>query len=475
MNKTECIQNFLEFQELGSRKVQGSFSGGTITSDAGGLLLREVDSANDFIKDFAVCFYDYRNQKKIEHDLEALLSQRIFGICLGYEDINDHDELRKDPLFAAVCGKLDPEGKERQVERDKGKPLAGKSTINRIEYTEANIGEPTRYKKILYEEEAIDDYFIEKFIENKQGKKPQKIILDVDATDDPLHGEQQGRFFHGYYDCYCYLPLYIFCGDDLLCAKLKTANLDPGNESIGDIRRVVYKLKTAWPETKIIIRADSGFCRNHIMEFCEENEGVFYLLGLARNNRLQKRIQRELDKAKKQYVKTNQTSKVYKDFTYRTLGSWGRRRRVIGKAEYGSKGENPRFIVTNLLKEEYGAQELYENNYCARGDMENRIKEQQLFLFADRTSCSMLAANRLRLYFASVAYMIMNELRKKGLEGTELSEAQCSTVRLKLLKIGAVITVSVRRVYVKFSSAYPYKDIFIKVLSRLKRTYHLLN
>jgi hypothetical protein len=256
------------------------------------LLLREIDKADNFIKDFAACFYDHRNQKKIEHTLKELLSQRILGICLGYEDINDHDELRKDPLFATVCGKMDPEGKERLLERDKGKPLAGKSTINRVEYTATHRGEPSRYKRILYDEQAIDNYFIEKFIQSKKDRKPELLILDIDATGDPVHGRQHGRFFHGYYDCYCYLPLYIFCGDDLLCAKLKTANLDPGNEAIVDIKRVVNKLKEAWPETKIIIRADSGFCREHIMSFCEEKEGVFYLFGLARNPRLYKRIKR---------------------------------------------------------------------------------------------------------------------------------------------------------------------------------------
>ena len=474
INKTECIQKELEFQELGRRKVTGKFEGGTITSDAGGLLLREIDAANQYIKDFAKCFKDYRDKKKIEHKIEELLAQRIFGICLGYEDVIDHDELRKDPLFATICGKTDPEGKDRNLKRDKGKALAGKSTINRVEYSATHLEEPTRYKKILYDEKMIDNYFIEKFIQSREDDKPECLILDIDATDDPLHGHQQGRFFHGYYDCYCYLPLYIFCGEDLLSVKLRTANLDPGNEALPDIRRVVKRLKEKWPEVKIILRGDSGFCREHIMSWCEQ-EGIFYLFGMSKNNRLYKRIEKELTLVKKIYKKTSKTNRKYKDFTYRTLKSWRRRRRVIGKAEYGFKGENPRFIVTNLGKDEYSAQELYEDVYCTRGDMENRIKEQQLFLFADRTSCAMLAANRLRLYFASVAYVIMNELRKNGLCGTELSRAQCSTIRLKLLKIGAVITVSVRRVFVNFSSAYPYKNIFYQVLSKLNKTYPLLN
>jgi hypothetical protein len=437
--------------------------------------LREIDLANAYIADYAACFEDNRNQEKIEFELETLLRQRIFGICLGYEDLNDHEELRKDPLFATMCGKDDPEGNDREHDRDRGSPLAGKSTLNRIEYSTTDIGIPTRYKKILYNEEAIDTFFIDKFIQGYGNKVPKWLTLDIDATDDPLHGNQQGKFFHGYYDCYCYLPLYIFCGDDLLCAKLKTSNLDPGNEALPQIKEVVQRFKEKWPEVQIIIRGDSGFCRDHIMSWIEEQEGVFYLFGLARNKRLCKRIQKELVKVKDVYGKTNKTNRIFKDFTYRTLQSWSRRRRVIGKAEYGSKGENPRFIVTNLKKEHFEARELYEEEYCARGDMENRIKEQQLFLFADRTSCAMMAANQLRLYFAAVAYVIMNELRKQGLKETELSNSQCSTIRLKLFKIGAVVTISVRRVVINYSSSYPYQELFCRVKENLRKAYPLLN
>jgi hypothetical protein len=457
------------------RKVVGKFEGGTITSDAGGLLLREIDLANAYIADYATCFEDNRNQKKIEFELETLLRQRIFGICLGYEDLNDHDELRKDPLFATVCGKNDPTGNDREHDRDSGIPLAGKSTLNRMEYSTTDRGTPTRYKKILYNEEAIDNFFIDKFIQQYGNKTPEWLTLDIDATDDPVYGHQQSRFFHGYYDCYCYLPLYIFCGDDLLCAKLKTSNLDPGNEALPQIKKVVMRLKEKWPEVQIIIRGDSGFCREPIMNWIEKQEGVFYLVGLARNKRLYKRIRKELGKVKNVYEKTYKTNRIFKDFTYKTLKSWSKRRRVIGKAEYGSKGENPRFVVTNLKKKHFGAQELYEKQYCARGDMENRIKEQQLFLFADRTSCAMLAANQLRLYFAAVAYVIVNELRKQGLKETELSNAQCSTIRLKLFKIGAVVTISVRRVLVNYSSSYPYQELFYRVKENLRKAYPLLN
>jgi len=455
--------------------VVGKFEGGTITSDAGGLLLREIDLANEYITDFASCFEDNRNQEKIEFELETLFRQRIFGICLGYEDLNDHDELRKDPLFATICGKEDPAGNDREHDRDKGIPLAGKSTLNRIEYSRTDEGTPTRYKKILYNEEAIDNFFIDKFIQQYGKKAPKWITLDIDATDDPLHGQQEGRFFHGYYDCYCYLPLYIFCGDDLLCAKLKTSNLDPGNEALPQIKEVVLRLKEKWPLVQIVIRGDSGFCREHIMSWIEEQEGVFYLFGLARNNRLYNRIKKELTKVKDVYEKTYKTNRIYKDFKYKTLQSWNKRRRVIGKAEYGSKGENPRFIVTNLKKEHFEAQELYEKEYCARGDMENRIKEQQLFLFADRTSCAMMAANQLRLYFAAVAYVIMNELRKQGLKETELSNSQCSTIRLKLFKIGAIVTMSVRRVLINYASSYPYQELFCRVKENLRKAYPLLN
>lgn len=378
-------------------------------------------------------------------------------------------------MFAAVCGKIDPTGNDRLLQRDKGKPLAGKSTVNRIEYASVSQGEPNRYKKILYNEQAIDYFIIDKFIQSKGSEIPETLILDIDATDDPVHGHQQGRFFHGYYDCWCYLPLYIFCGDDLLRAKLKTANLDPGNNALDDIREVVTRLRAKWPEVKIIIRGDGGFCRDHIMTWIEEQENVFYLFGLARNSRLVKKIGKELWLAQKLNKETWQPQRLFKNFIYKTRNSWTRKRRVVGKAEWTNKGSNPRFIVCNLDKETYPMKELYEDVYCERGNMENRIKEQQLFLFADRTSCHMLMANQLRLYFASVAYILMNELRKAGLERTELEQAQCSTIRLKLFKIGAVVTISVRRVLVNFSSSYAYQDIFSRVLYNIKIRYPLLN
>ena len=391
---TECTAKLIYFQGLGPRKVVGSFDGGTITSDA--LLLREIDLANKFIEEFSSCFVDYRDPRFTEHSVKELIAQRAFGLCLGYEDLIDHDELRRDPLLDTVCGKLDPTGQSRRKERDRGAALAGKSTLNRLETFGFGTAENRKYKKICYSVEAIDQFFVDTFVRSHR-KVPSEIILDLDATDDSLHGHQQGRFFHGYYDYYCYLPLYIFCGDQLLCAKLKTANLDPGNESLPDVQRVVEQIRKHWPEVRILLRADSGFCREELISWCEEND-VFF--GMAKNTRLLKRIAKQLKKARKRYGEKRRTQRLFKDFTYRTLDSWSRSQRVIGKAEYGAKGENPCFVMTNLARDEIEAQALYEKVYCARGDMENRIKEQQLYLFADRTSSAMMRANQLRLYFS---------------------------------------------------------------------------
>jgi hypothetical protein len=462
----------LQFQGLGKRSVVAAFDGGTISSDAGALLLREVDRAQGLLERFSRCFVDGRDARYIEHTLQELLCQRVMGICLGYEDLNDHDELRRDPLLATVCGKLDPTGENRRYQRDRGKALAGKSTLNRLETFGVGRWETLGCKKIEYCEEAIDRLLVEVFLDSFR-TPPRQIVLDVDATDDPLHGHQEGRFFHGYFDCYCYLPLYIFCDDHLLRAKLKTAKLDPGNEALPDIQQVVGWIRSRWPEVQIILRGDSGFCREEVLRWCEDNE-LFYVFGLARNSRLVKRIAKELKKARKRYYYTplpHQAQKIYKELRYRTLKSWSRTRRVVAKAEYLAKGENPRFVVSNLAREIIEAAQLYEKVYCARGDMENRIKEQQLYLFADRTSSFAMRANQLRLYFSSIAYVLMSALRRQGLQGTEFAQAQCQTIRLKLLKIGAQVRISVRRIYVSLSSAYPYQDIFSQTLTNLKRAY----
>lgn len=467
--KIQCSTKQIHFQRLGPRTVVGSFDGGTITSEAGALLLRELDQANGFFEAFASCFVDYRDPRFVEHSVKELIAQRTVGVCLGYEDLNDHDQLRRDPLLATVCGKLDPIGAKRRNQRDRGNPLAGKSTLNRLETFGVGRLENRKYKKIHYSEEKIDQFFVDVFVKSHR-RVPTEIILDLDATDDPLHGHQEGRFFHGYFDCYCYLPLYIFCGDHLLYAKLKTANLDSGNEALPDVQRLVQRIRKHWPQVRIVLRGDSGFCRDELMSWCEY-EGVFYLFGLAKNSRLLKRIAKELKKARKRYHEQPQPQRIYKDFSYRTLDSWARRRRVIGKAEHLERGENPRFVVTNLARDGITAEELYETMYCARGDMENRVKEQQLYLFSDRTSSATMRANQLRLYFSSLAYVLLNEFRRRALQGTEFAKAQCHTIRLKLLKIGAQVRVSVRRIYVSFASSYPYQGIFFQIMGNLKRAY----
>ncbi len=468
---TECIEQPLLFQELGGRKVVADFEGGTITSDAGALLLREVDLANRFIEGFAECFTDYRKAGYVEHSVQQLVAQRIYGICLGYEDVVDHEGLRADPLFATLCGNTDPTGMGRKHVRDRGHALAGKSTLNRLETTGGHRFYLDRYKRIVANERLVENYLVKVFLLT-YGEKPESIVLDLDTTDDEIHGGQEGRFFHGYYDCYCYLPLYIFCGDQLLCAKLRPSNIDASEGALAEVERIVELIREEWPEVKILLRGDSGFCRDETMSWCEAN-GVDYLFGMARNSRLSSRIDKELKRAERLYEKSGEPARIFKDFTYRTLKSWSGRRRVVAKAEYLPKGANPRFVVTSVGKEEVPAQQLYEKEYCSRGEMENKIKEQQLYLFSDRTSSATMRANQIRLWFSSVAYLIMNELRKRALQSTEFARATCQTIRLKLLKIGAQVRVSVRRVYVSLASGYPYQETFLKILSAIRKTYPL--
>ncbi len=469
--KTECKQMLFGFRELGKRKVVAEFNGGTISTDSGALLLREVDHGRDFLKQFSNCFTDYRNQGEIEHSLQGLISQRIYGIALGYVDLNDHDTLRTDPLLALLCGKTDPSGQDRRSTRDKGKALAGKSTLNRLELTPPDATEKSRYKKIVYQEEKIKSFFIDTFLDSHK-EKPKHIVLDLDATDDPLHGKQEGRFFHGYYGCYCYLPLYIFCGKHLLCAKLRPSDIDGSAGSIEEVERIVKHIRKEWSEVKIILRADSGFARNELMDWCEANR-VDYIFGLAQNARLKKIIEDELKEAREGYEQTKNAFRIFKDFTYRTLKSWSKQRRVVGKAEHLAKGANPRFVVTSLPQDEINAKQLYESEYCSRGEMENRIKEQQLYLFADRTSSETMRANQLRLWFSSVAYVLLNELRQVGLCSTEFARAQCHTIRNKLLKIGGQIRISVRRISFSLANGYPYQKVFNQVYDNLRNAYPL--
>ena len=463
--KTECNPNQLEFHVLGRRSVIGQFNGGRITSDGGGLLLREVDARLGLIDRLTDCFHDHRNPDLIEHPVRSLLAQRIYGLALGYEDLNDHDVLRADSLLALLVGKQDLTGQQRLRDRDKGNPLAGSSTLNRLELSEPGQAAGSRYKRIAADPTAMDRLLVDLFLESHK-KAPREIWLDLDATDDPLHGHQEGRFFHGYYNCYCYLPLYIFCGEHLLCARLRRSNRDASAGSVKELRRIVAQIRKRWPKVRINIRGDSGFCREPIMRWCESHH-VGYVLGLARNSRLVRAIGGQLREAREKYQRTGKPARCFRDFSYRTRKSWSRSRRVIGKAEYLAKGSNPRFVVTNLPPSRAGAKRLYEKLYCARGDMENRIKEQQLDLFADRTSTATMRANQLRLYFASFAYVLIQGLRRLGLEGTQLARAQCGTIRLKLLKIGARMKITVRKVWLSFSETYPYQSEFAQICRNL--------
>lgn len=463
---TECNQSSFEFHCLNQRKVIAKFDGGNITSDAGVLLLREVEKRTGLIAGLAQCFADYRDARWVEHTVEELLGQRLFGICLGYEDLNDHDQLRWDPMLAVAVNKADPLGLKRLREEDRGKALAGKSTLNRLELGKA--GEIDKYKKILMHEHQIDTWMVKVFID-AHGSAPEEVVLDLDATDDLIHGNQEGRFFHGYYGNYCYLPLYIFSGEHLLCARLRRSNIDGAEGAIEELTRIVGQIRQAWPEVKIILRADSGFCRDDLMCWCEdENNHVDYVFGLAKNERLKKAIADEIKQAETLFGQTQQAARVFKDFRYQTLDSWTRERRVIGKAEWMDKGANPRFIVTSLSANGIDARALYEGFYCARGDMENRIKEQQLDMFADRTSAATMRANQLRLYLSSAAYILMHALRRLGLKDTDLAHAQCQTIRLKLLKIGAQVRVTVRNIWISLAGGYPYADTFATIIGNLQ-------
>jgi hypothetical protein len=445
---TECNPDLYEFARVEGRSVVASFDGGTITTDAGGLLLRATDRAIKLVDRFASCFRDARSSDRVEHEVKTLVGQRVFGIALGYEDLNDHDTLRHDPIMAVLAGKL-------QARRKDCAPVAGKSTLNRLELSRA---EPTRYHKISHDEAAIERLFVDVF-QDAHDKAPRQIILDLDATDDPLHGHQEGRFFQGYYDCYCYLPLYIFCGRHLLAAKLRPSNIDAAAGATEEVARIVEQIRRRWPRVRILLRADSGFCREDLMAWCEANR-VDYLFGLAGNTRLDAEISAELATARAESERTGKPARRFRDFTWSTRDSWSRSRRVVGKAEWTQGEANPRFVVTSLRQSEAETRHLYEKIYCARGEMENRIKECQLDLFADRTSANPILANQLRLWFASMAYVLLSALRRIGLRHAQFADATCGTIRLKLLKIGALVTISVRRVKIAMASGCPYVHEF---------------
>lgn len=464
--QTECTPKQMEFQGLGRRKVVAAFDGGYISSDGGALLLRETDSRFGIMEQLAGCFTDHRDPELIEHSVLEMLRQRVYGIALGYEDLNDHDDLMRDPLLALALDKADPEGKNRHRKSDEGKALASSSTLNRLELTPFGANAQSRYKKVVYHPDRFEALLVDLFLDSFN-KAPKEIILDFDATDDPIHGDQEGRFFHGYYKCYCYLPLYVTCGDQLLAAKLRTSDRDGADGSTELLTYLVERIHARWPEVNIVVRADSGFCRDGFLDWCETH-GIYYVVGLAKNTRLNKNIEKAMDRAKTRRCLTGVAAREFVAFPYRTRDSWSRTRRVIGKAESLSKGANPRFIVTNLPEDSATDKDLYEKVYCARGEMENRIKEQQLDLFADRTSTHTMRANQLRLWFSSFAYLLVNTMRREALKGTRLAKSTCGTIRLKLFKLGAHVKISVRRFLVHFSSACPYQNVFKQVWHNLQ-------
>jgi hypothetical protein len=450
---TECTQSGFEFEGHFTRSVVARFDGGTMTSDGGALLLRRIDRRLNLLPRLAGCFCDRRNASYISHSVQELVAQRVYGLALGYEDLSDHDQLREDPLWAVLSGKA----------RVGEEALAGKSTLNRLELS---TEKPDRYKKIDCRTEAIDELLVKIFLE-AYASPPERIVLDLDVTDLPLYGHQEGRFFHGYYDSYCYLPLYIFCEEHLLCARLRTADQDASAGSKAEVEGIVEQIRQAWPGVEIILRADSGFCREELMAWCEEH-GVCYVFGFARNERLRHLIEPQMQQAMRQQQASQKPARVFTELSYQTTtGSWSRARRVIAKAEYLDKGENPRYVVTNLSPEAWPSQVLYEDLYCARGDMENRIKEQ-FSLFAARVSAETLRANQLRLYFSAAAYVLLHGLRRLGLQGTELARAQAQTIRLQLLKIGAQIRLTSRKIWISLASSFPQQNIFAHAWTELR-------
>src|SRR5512143_465126 len=462
---TQCNSAYLDFPMLGSRQVLADFDGGDISSDGGVLLLRTTEQLTAILHQFAACFTDHRNPDLIAHSIGDLVAQRVYGLALGYEDLNDHDDLRRDPLLATVVGKQDPTGQTRQRCRDRGKALAGKSTLNRLELTPVGANEDSRYKKITCNTREVERLLVTLFLQAHR-EPPARIVLDLDATDDPLHGHQLGRSFHGYYKSYCYLPLYLFCGDHLLCARLRPSDIDASAGALKQLQGIVAQIREAWPEVQITVRADSGFCRDPLMTWCEANN-VDYVLGLAQNPRLLALITAEQEQARLEFERTKPPARVFAELQYRTLDSWSRARRVVAKAEHLAKGANPRFVVTSLSTAQRPAQPLYEQDYCGRGEAENRIKEQQLHLFADRTSAQTMRANQVRLFFSSIASVLLDALRRLGLAGTRLARAQCQTIRLKLLKIGAWVRVTTRKVWVHLASSCPYAEVFRRVHANL--------
>ena len=458
---TECTPTLFEFEAVERRVVVAGFDGGDITSNAGALLLGQVDRGLGLMRRFAACFTDRRDPRFVEHQLETLVGQRIFGLALGYEDLNDHDELRKDPTFAVLAGKLAP------VMRSDCEALAGKSTLNRLEHTPRRHG--AKYHKIDCDGARVDALFVDLFLE-AHDRAPREIVLDLDNTDIPLHGGQEGRFFHGHYDAYCYLPLYVFCGRHLLLAQQRCANVAGSAGAVEEMARIVAQIRQSWPRVRITLRADSGFSNDALMAWCEANR-IDFVFGLARNVRLEAVLAEPLAEAKRLCLASGKPARVFHDFRYRTRDSWSRERRVVGKAEHTLDGANPRFVVTSFKRTRLDARALYEDLYCARGEAENRIGEQ-FELFADRASSATLQANQLRLTFSAMAYVLIDTLRRVGLRHTQFADAAVATIRLKLLKLGAQVRKSVRRIHFAIASGCPNKIEFELAYLFLRRAFN---
>jgi hypothetical protein len=460
--QTECTPKLFEFEAVERRSVVAGFDGGNITSNAGALLLGQVDQGLRLVRRFADCFIDRRDARYVEHQVETLVGQRIFGLALGYEDLNDHDELRKDPTFAVLAGKLSP------VLRTDCEPLAGKSTLNRLEHTPRRHA--SKYHRIDCDGAQVDALLADLFLEAHR-RAPREIVLDLDNTDIPLHGMQEGRFYHGYYEEYCYLPLYVFCGRHLLLARQRRANVAGCDGAVEEMARIVAQIRQRWPRVRIILRADSGFSNDELMMWCEANR-VDYVFGLARNRRLEAVLVEPLAEAKHLCIASGRPARVFRDFQYRTIDSWSRTRRVVGKAEHTLDGANPRFIVTSLkrTRSAYDARALYEDLYCARGEAENRVGEQ-FELFADRASSATMQANQLRLWFSAMAYVLVDTLRRVGLRHGQFADAAVQTIRLKLLKLGAQVRSSVRRIHFAIASGFPNKDEFALAHIYLQRAF----
>jgi len=433
---TKCTTVPIDFTTCKRRLVQADFTGGDITSDGGAVLLREMDRRLQLTTSIARLLADSRRKKQVRHDYLSLLRQRVYAICLGYEDLNDHEALRSDPLI--------------QTAVDKDQTLASPSTLCRFENT---MGREAAV--------AIHNVLIDTFIAS-YAKAPKELILDFDATDDAVHGRQEGRFFHGYYDHYCFLPLYVFCGDQLLVSYLRPSKIDAAKHAWAILSLLVKRFRQVWPDARIIFRGDSGFCRWRMMQWCDRHD-VGYIVGLAKNSRLNSLSSIIHEQSAANFRASGEKQRLFCSISY-AAATWDKKRRVIVKAEHSRRGGNPRYVVTNL---EGGERELYDTVYCARGDMENRIKEQQLGLFADRTSCHKWWPNQFRLLLSSIAYVLLESIRCFFLSDTELARCQVDTIRLKLLKIGAVIIRNTRRIRVLLSESYPYQSLFTRIALQL--------